>query len=356
MNHHEKIIEKRSKGDDENIQPKFFIRIAYYLNFPSVTGWNETNEIPYGFEIDLIVELFQSINKYMYYVNGMEGYDQFTEVNNEEVQQLNKTDRKKHRVKRYGILEFVPISTYNDLWLFPQGTHIAIGGMSDSLIRRLNQNEKIKSKSLKHFENWEKIRQRTKEIIKFGHAEVEADLVSKEKEAHEVLADTDIMLLQSVDEKTTQHEGNIESSTTFKSVEDLIDIPGDDLIKKLELLYKKCTNNLQILIKNDELIKKPSWTIPYYTVKRTLIFSKTNEKMTNFRQAIVTLMKHTYKTIIGDMKKLIQLKGKDELNDQENSELEKLLENEKIYKPYLDLLKKKAITEKKKESYKKKNI
>jgi hypothetical protein len=59
-------------------------------------------------------------------------------------------------------------------------------------------------------------------------------------------------------------------------------------------------------------------------------------------------MEHTYKTIIGDMKKLIQLKGKDELNDQENSELEKLLENEKIYKPYLDLLKKKAVTEKKK--------
>jgi hypothetical protein len=136
-------------------------------------------------------------------------------------------------------------------------------------------------------------------------------------------------------------------TTTFVSVEDLTNIPGDVLIKILKSLYKKCSNNLEILIKNEQLIKNPSWTIPYYTVKRTLIFSKNNEQMVNLKQAIVTLVDHTFHTIIGNTQKLIKLKKKQELSAEESSELVKLIENEQTYKPYLDLLKKKLSDENK---------
>ena len=341
------IINKHQQNYLEDKEPEFYIRVAYYLNFPSVTGWNEQQQIPYGFEIDLIIKLFDSIHKYLELITFEDRYDNFTEVNITSVEQLSEIEQKKPRVKRFGILEFVPISNYDNLWLFPKGTHIAIGGMSDSLIRRLTQNELIKSTSLKNFERWEKLRKLgIKGINKLGSEKTKQKV---ENDVHELLAALEENSGQAVtetDQNTQLKEGDIKKlGKSESSVEHLIDMSGIELIQKLKLLNQQCESNLQLLLKNDQLIKTPSWTIPYYTVKRTLIFSNKNEKMKNFQNAIKILMTNHYDTIITNMKKLIKLRKQPKLNSDEHSELEKLIEKEKIYEPYLNLLKKKAINQ-----------
>ena len=341
------IINKHEQSFGISKSPEFYIRVAYYLNFPSVTGWNEQHQIPYGFEIDLIIKLFDSINKYLWIYTSNDMYDNFTEVNIESLEQLSQIELKKPRVKRFGILEFVPISDYDNLWLFPKGTHIAIGGMSDSLIRRLNQNELIKSRSLKNFERWEKLRKLgAKGINKLGSEMTKKKL---ENDLHEVLAASEENSELAVDEthqNTKLKEGDITKlGKSESSVEHLTDISGIELVHQLKVLNEQCESNLQLLLKKDQLIKTPSWTIPYYTVKRTLIFNKKNEKMKNFKNAIEILMRNNYDIIITDMKKLIKLRKQPKLNSDEQSELEKLIIKEKIYEPYLNILKKKAINQ-----------
>ena len=207
------------------------LRIGYFTNFPPVSS--QDKGMPVGYEVELIREIFREIST-VPYVNDDEDFpaDDY--------------------------IEFVPITNYENLWLLPYNTHLTLGGMADT-ISRINDQKKFLDRKKKSTNRWNKIK----------HVDIQK-YIKKDKDRNNLI------------KKYAKLYKLIGKSGSKKKLISEI----NKLVKSIEKDIFKI--NSELIIEDEKSVY--TWTLPHFTVERSMVFLKKNKMMTEFKITAHTAM------------------------------------------------------------------